>query len=169
MNSKLSNHKKEENTEITKIEKIANDSSLSEDSYFEEVYNNYEDNENRFEDILEGYKEIIKENDEEHNEKNIEKEKLKKICEMEGNFSEIYNLEERKENGIFPEYLSFLEQSERPKIDIVNNHSLFDFQEPPIILIIPEYESFIDCDSNYESEKATKDSSPEDENLLSPE
>ena len=169
MNTKLSNHKKEENTEITKIEKIANDSSLSEDSYFEEVYNNYEDNEKKFESTLEGYKEFIKEIDAEHNEKNIEKEKLKKICEMEGNFSEIYNLEERKENGIFPEYLSFLEQSERPKIDIVNSHSLFDIQEPQILSRIQEYEIYIDCDSNYESEEDTEDSSPEDENLRNPE
>ena len=173
MNTKLSNHKKEENSEITKIEKIANDSSLSENSNFEEIYNNYEDNEKRFESTLEGYKEFIKEIDEEHNEKNIEKEKYKKIFGVEGNFSEIYNSEERKENDIIPEYLSFLEQSQRPKIDIVNSHSLFDIQEPQILSRIQEYESYIesyiDCDSNYESEEDTEDSSPEDENLRNPE
>ena len=173
MNTKLSNHKKEENSEITKIEKIANDSSLSENSNFEEIYNNYEDNEKRFESTLEGYKEFIKEIDAEHNEKNLEKEKYKKIFGVEGNFSEIYNSEERKENDIIPEYLSFLEQSQRPKIDIVNSHSLFDIQEPQILSRIQEYESYIesyiDCDSNYESEEDTEDSSPEDENLRNPE
>ena len=165
MFSKLSKQKKEENSEITSI---ANDSSLSEYPNFEEVSSIFENNEERSgSKIFEGYIDFEKEDDEDHFEKNIEKEKSNKIGEMKGNFSEIYEPEERKENDIFQDYLSFLKQSERAKIDIVNPPNLFDIQEPPIILRILEYESYIDCYS-YEREEASTDS-PDNENLLSPE